>query len=367
MTDTPKNNHEPENSGLDGEAIQPAGEASRASAGPVNETVTGTLPQASTTNSKKGSGKVAAAVTAGIAGLAIGGLVVGLVMAQSNSENTDGLSASSDIWHSVDSENLPDGWEQIGAQGGETALELAQSPITLASDNNCHFTVTQSFLEAPEFSGTPADYHAVNLVLGYGSYRDATDTELKQIEIETSEGIANFWSAAYTLEYDIDGDGENDSVREARLAHAYPESTDAEGRIPVTEIGYVCQDSTQFSDDEIVELASAFTFNNSGQTPPALPEVEEPEAGEVEESPEPTTEETTVESEPNEAEESPTSGEAASTDSETTPTDGETTANPDDVVDERDATEAPSDVETSGEIVDATEGNQDGVEGNSDQ
>lgn len=222
---------------------------------------------------KMGAAAVVGAVLAG-----------GITFAVMNNGDTKTVSESgaqavtSNIWHTA-VDKLPEGWERVDTNMETEPLAAARGELFLKNEGlKCTFSVQESYLDAPEFAGLNSDYLALDRIIGYGENRDAKDTIAKTVDVETSEGTIPFWATMFTVAYDIDGDGKPNNVREGRLAHAYPEAPNADGKIPFTEISYICQEDTQWSDETLNILLDHTTFNISGD--PA-PEVATPEEGVV--------------------------------------------------------------------------------------
>lgn len=195
------------------------------------------------------------------------------------SDNTSGNSlgggksaeAKSDaIWHQF-KDDLPAGWVVNDLGLSEDPLLSARGDLmAVNSANKCTFNITEAYMEPPEFKNTPTDYLATAQVLGYGQYRDAKNAVMENLEVQTSEGKVNFVGATYEIKYDIDGDGKENEVKEGRYAHVYPEAPTTEGGIPLTEIGYICPSSGDWSADVLKELVGATVLNISGDEAPVI-------------------------------------------------------------------------------------------------
>lgn len=207
-------------------------------------------------------------------GVIIGSLATGLIVSNQSSPtaelNTGAKATSSDIWHQIG--DVPEGWTKQNLSTDTEPINIAKS--TALADNDqikCNYTVAQSMFEKPEFDNLSGDYLASKHVLDYGSSRGATNAKFDHVELDTSGGKALFAMSSYEMSYDIDGDGKSNNVKEARLAHAYPEQTDEDGRIPLTEISYTCFDAGNWSPNTLDSLLKSTTINITGDTP-VIPE-----------------------------------------------------------------------------------------------
>lgn len=205
-------------------------------------------------------------LTAGIGALAINN-------SGDSNELGGGKSAeakSNAIWHQFKDE-LPAGWVTNDLGLSEDPLLSARADLMAVNTaNNCTFNILETYMEPPEFKNTPSSYLTTARVLGYGQYRDAKNATMGNLEVQSSEGVVNFTGATYEIKYDIDGDGKENEVKEGRYAYAYKEVPTTEGTIPLTEIGYVCPNAGDWSEDVLKEMVGATILNISGDEAPTI-------------------------------------------------------------------------------------------------
>lgn len=215
----------------------------------------------------------------GLAGAILaGGVTFGIMHNSSGDiENVSARGAkasSSDMWHSLN--DLPAGWKSsVTSMETEDKLAYHQGEIYASNESNtCSFIVNKSDFPAHEFKGVGVDYLTQQRVLSYGENREAVDATLETVPVKTSAGDIPFWASTFTIDYDVDGDGKNEKMKEMRLAHGYEEIKDKDGVIPVTEITYSCNSVEEWSNEQLETLLNGLELNISGDESPAIPSPE---------------------------------------------------------------------------------------------